>query len=72
MGFGIDPFVEKLRLKERAEEDIFFARHDAELIEQIRAASRPLPLHDRPIEGRTEVQRRSWVDRYLFVPRLAL
>jgi DNA repair exonuclease SbcCD ATPase subunit len=33
-----DPFTEKLHQKEQAEEDIFFARRDRELLEQMRRA----------------------------------
>jgi hypothetical protein len=33
---GDDPLGEKLRTKERAEEDIFFAKRDQELIERLR------------------------------------
>ena len=36
---GDDPLGEKLREKERAEEDIFFARRDRELIERLRKAT---------------------------------
>ena len=32
----MNDFVEKLRLKELAEEDVYFARRDAELIEALR------------------------------------
>ena len=32
MGYGSDSFVDLLRLKERAEEDVYFARRDAELV----------------------------------------
>ena len=33
-----DPFVEKLKERERADEDIFFAKRDRELIEKVRDA----------------------------------
>ncbi len=34
-----DPFVEKLRLRERGEEDVFFARRDRELLERLHEGS---------------------------------
>jgi uncharacterized protein with PIN domain len=34
-----DQFAEKLRLKERAEEDVFFARRDRELLRHLREGS---------------------------------
>jgi uncharacterized protein with PIN domain len=35
-----DPFVEKFTLRERAEEDLFFGRRDAELLRRLRAKRR--------------------------------
>ncbi len=38
--FDRDPFVELLRLRERAEEDVYFQRRDRELIDRDRALRR--------------------------------
>ena len=35
-----DPFVEKLSLRERAEEDLYFGRRDADLLRTLRARRR--------------------------------
>lgn len=44
-------FVDKLKLKEQAEEDTWFARRDRELIEALRARRAPLRYPSRVVSG---------------------
>ena len=39
MAYARDPFVDTLQAKERAEEDVFFANRDRELLARLRAAA---------------------------------
>lgn len=58
----MNDFVEKLRLKEMAEEDIYFAQHDLELIEALH--QKRLAKHSRCDSFAQKHQARGFEDRY--------
>ena len=69
---GEDPLVRTLRLKERAEEDIYFAARDRRLIADLHAAQEEERLRHAKEGGLPGVARserhseKDWIGRYLY------
>ena len=69
---GEDPLVRTLRLKERAEEDIYFAARDRRLIADLHAAQEEEHLRhakEGALAGVARSERHSekdWIGRYLY------